>query len=246
LYRKYATLKRLVGLKNKDETMHTVLITGANRGLGLEMARQYFADGWHVIACCRDPEQAHALHKLKDNIKILQVDVSDAHSIKDLTHHIGNQPIDILLNNAGVLPEDQAFGTVEAELLIETFKVNTVAPFILSEVLLENIAASDLKIIANMSSVMGSIAENSSGGHYAYRSTKAALNAMTKSMAIDLKAQGIKVVVLHPGWVQTAMGGPNATLAPEESVQNIRTLLSTLSLADSGSFMRYDGGKLTW
>src|SRR3990167_8181443 len=128
--------------------MHTILITGANRGLGLEMARQYSADGWQVIACCRDPAQADALHQLKNNIKILQLDVSDVHSIKELSRHIGNQPIDILLNNAGVLPEDHAFGTIDAELLIDTFKVNTVAPFILAEVLLKNIAASDLKIIA--------------------------------------------------------------------------------------------------
>ncbi len=226
--------------------MHTVLITGANRGLGLEMVKQYSADGWQVIACCRDPAQADALHKLKDNIKILQLDVSDAHSIKDLSRHIGDQPIDILLNNAGVLPEDQVFGTIEAELLIETFKVNTVAPFILAEVLFKNIAASRLKIIANMSSVMGSIAQNTSGGNYAYRSTKAALNAITKSMAIDLKAQGIKVVVLHPGWVQTDMGGPNASVTPEDSVKSIRKVLSNLSPADSGGFLRYDGSTLTW
>jgi NAD(P)-dependent dehydrogenase (short-subunit alcohol dehydrogenase family) len=231
---------------NKDEAMHTVLITGANRGLGLEMAKQYSADGWQVIACCREPAKADALQKLKNNIQILQLDVSDAHNIKDLSRHIGNQPIDILLNNAGVLPEDQAFGTVQAELLIDTFKVNTVAPFILAEVLLKNIAASDLKIIANMSSVMGSIAENSSGGHYAYRSTKAALNAITKSMAIDLKAQGIKVVVLHPGWAQTDMGGPQATLAAADSVKSIRKVLSNLRPADSGYFIRYDGSQLTW
>ncbi len=226
--------------------MYTVLITGANRGLGLEMAKQYSADGWRVIACCRNPEQAHALGKLGNTVKILQLDVSDTHSIKDLLHHVGNQPIDILLNNAGVLPEDQAFGTIEAELLIDTFKINTVAPFILAEGLFKNIAASNLKVIANMSSVMGSIDQNSSGGSYAYRSTKAALNAITKSMAIDLKPHGIKIVVLHPGWVQTDMGGPNATLTPTDSVHSIRKLLAKLSPEDSGTFMRYDGSKLTW
>ena len=226
--------------------MHTVLITGANRGLGLEMAKQYSAEGWQVIACCRDPEQADALRKLSNDIKVLKLDVSDTHSIKDLLHHVGNQPIDILLNNAGVLPEDQAFGTIEAELLIDTFKINTVAPFILAEGLFKNIAASNLKVIANMSSVMGSIDQNSSGGDYAYRSTKAALNAITKSMAIDLKPHGIKVVVLHPGWVQTDMGGANAMITSEESVKNIRKVLSNLSPADSGTFIRYDGCKLTW
>jgi NAD(P)-dependent dehydrogenase (short-subunit alcohol dehydrogenase family) len=172
--------------------------------------------------------------------------VSDTNSIKDLIHHVSNQPIDILLNNAGVLPEDQAFGTIEAELLIDTFKINTVAPFILAEGLFKNIAASSLKVIANMSSVMGSIDQNSSGGNYAYRSTKAALNAITKSMAIDLKPHGIKVVTLHPGWVQTDMGGPNASLTPADSVNSIRKLLAKLSPADSGAFMRYDGSKLTW
>lgn len=226
--------------------MHTVLITGANRGLGLEMAKQYSADGWQVIACCREPEQADALRKLSKDIKILKLDVGDTCSIKDLIHHVGNQPIDILLNNAGVLPEDQAFGTIEAELLIDTFKINTVAPFILAEGLFKNIAASNLKVIANMSSIMGSIDQNSSGGSYAYRSTKAALNAITKSMAIDLKPHGIKIVVLHPGWVQTDMGGPNATLTPADSVHSIRKLLAKLSPTDSGAFMRYDGSKLTW
>ena len=226
--------------------MHTVLITGANRGLGLEMAKQYSADGWQVIACCRDPEQADALRKLSKDIKILQLDVSDTHSIKELVHHVGNQPIDILLNNAGVLPIEQGFGTVGAELLIDTFKINAVAPFILAEGLFKNVAASSLKVIANMSSVMGSIDQNSSGGSYAYRSTKAALNAITKSMAVDLKPHGIKIVVLHPGWVQTDMGGPNATLTPADSVNSIRKLLAKLSPADSGTFMRYDGSKLTW
>ncbi len=226
--------------------MYTVLITGANRGLGLEMVKQYSAEGWQVIACCREPNQADALHKLSKEIKILKLDVSDTRSIKDLIHHVGNQSIDILLNNAGVLPEDQAFGTIEAELLIDTFKINTVAPFILAEGLFKNIAASSLKVIANMSSVMGSLSQNSSGGNYAYRSTKAALNAITKSMAIDLKPHGIKLVVLHPGWVQTDMGGANAMITPEESVQNILKVLSNLSLTDSGSFIRYDGSKLTW
>lgn len=226
--------------------MHTVLITGANRGLGFEMAKQYSADGWQVIACCREPAQADALRKLGNDIKIVKLDVSDMHNIKDFLHHVGNQPIDILLNNAGVLPQEHGFGTVETELLIDTFKINTVAPFLLAEVLFKNIAASDLKIIANMSSVMGSIDQNSSGGHYAYRSTKAALNAITKSMAIDLKVQGIKVVVLHPGWVQTDMGGANAMITPQESVKSIRTVLSNLRPDDSGTFIRYDGSKLAW
>lgn len=226
--------------------MYTILITGANRGLGLEMVKQYSADGWQVIACCREPEHADALHKLGNNIKILQLDVSNTHSIENLSHHIGHQPIDILLNNAGILPQDQEFGTINAETLTDAFKVNTVAPFILAETLFKNIVASELKIIANMSSIMGSMELNTDGGYYAYRSTKAALNALIKSMAIDLKAYSIKVIALHPGWVQTDMGGPNAMIAPEESVRKIRKILSTLSLIDSGSFIGYDSNKLAW
>lgn len=226
--------------------MHTILITGANRGLGLEMAKQYSTDGWQVIACCRDPEQADDLHKLENDIKILQLDVGNIRTIKELARRIGNQPIDILLNNAGVLPHDQEFGAIDAELLIDTFKVNTVAPFILAEMLFKNILASDLKIIANMSSIMGSMGLNNSGGYYAYRSTKAALNALVKSMSIDLKSHDITVVALHPGWVKTDMGGPNAAIAPEESVRKIRQILSNLSLVDSGSFIDYASNKLAW
>lgn len=225
--------------------MYTIMITGANRGLGLEMAKQYSADGWEVIACCREPEKAEELHKLKD-IKILPLDVSDISSIKNLDHRIGNQPIDILLNNAGVLPREQEFGTINVELLIDTFKVNSVAPFILAETVFKNIMTSKLKIIANMSSIWGSIGLNVDGGHYAYRSTKAALNALTKSMAIDLRVHGIKVFALHPGWAKTDMGGVNATVSPEESVRKMRNILSKLSLLDSGCFISYDGNQLAW
>jgi NAD(P)-dependent dehydrogenase (short-subunit alcohol dehydrogenase family) len=228
--------------------MHTILITGANRGLGLEMVKQYSADGWQVIACCREPEKASELHKLKQNknIQILQLDVSDTQSIKNLFPQIESQSIDILLNNAGVLPQDLEFGMTDPQILIDAFKVNTVAPFILAETLFKNIVASKFKIIANMSSIMGSMELNSSGGYYSYRSTKAALNAITKSMAVDLKKHDVKVVALHPGWAQTDMGGPNATVAPAESVKKIRKILSDLTWVDSGSFIGYDNNRLAW
>ena len=210
--------------------MHTILITGANRGIGLEMVKQYSLAGWQVFACCRDPAKAEELQKLKQNknIQVLSLDVSDTQSIKNLALQIENQPIDILLNNAGVFPQDLEFGTNKPEILLDAFKVNTIAPFLLAETLFKNIVASTLKIIANMSSIMGSMELNASGGHYAYRSTKAALNAITKSMAVDLKKHDVKVVALHPGWVQTDMGGVNAAVAPAESVTKIREILSSL------------------
>lgn len=227
--------------------MHTILITGANRGIGLEMAKQYSADGWKVIACCRDPAKADELQQLKHVPEILPLDVANTQSIHNLIQRMAKEPIDILMNNAGVWgPKKQDFGDTDAEAMIEVFKVNTLAPLLLAEGLVKNIMAGDLKMIVNIGSMMGSMALNSSGGDYAYRSSKAALNAITKSMAIDLKPQGITVIALHPGWVQSNIGGPNASLTPKESVLTIRKYLSTLKKGDSGNLINLEGNHLAW
>lgn len=227
--------------------MHTILITGANRGIGLEMAKQYSADGWKVIACCRDPAKADELQQLKHVLEILPLDVANTQSIHHLIQRMAKEPIDILMNNAGVWgPKKQDFGDTDAEAMVEVFKVNTLAPLLLAEGLVKNIMAGDLKMIVNIGSMMGSMALNSSGGDYAYRSSKAALNAITKSMAIDLKPQGITVIVLHPGWVQSNIGGPNASLTPKESVLTIRKYLSTLKKGDSGNLINLEGNHLAW
>lgn len=227
--------------------MPTILITGANRGIGLEMAKQYSEDGWKVMACCRDPQKADELKKLGNDIKILPLDVADTNSIQQLIQHIAKEPIDILMNNAGVWgPQNQDFGDTDAEAMIEVFKVNTLAPLLLAEGLVKNVAAGDLKMIVNIGSIMGSMALNSSGGDYAYRSSKAALNAITKSIAIDLKRQEITVIALHPGWVQSNIGGPNASLTPEESVLKIKKYLSILKKGDSGNLINLEGDHLEW
>ncbi len=230
--------------------MNTILITGANRGIGLEFAKQYLNNGWRVIACCRKPDEAHELKKLKDQnrfLTILPLDTSMNESIHHLSQLIKDEPIDLLLNNAGVWgPQNQTFGKTDSTAALEVFKINTLAPLLIVEVLINNIANSQLKLIANMSSNMGSISHNTQGDSYIYRASKAALNAITKSMAIDLKEKGIIVVSLHPGWVQTDMGSSNAPISPAESVKGMREVLSHLTLAKTGNFIDYDGHKLDW
>jgi NAD(P)-dependent dehydrogenase (short-subunit alcohol dehydrogenase family) len=230
--------------------MNTLLITGANRGIGLEMVKQYTKDNWRVLACCRTLDKAEELHQLKQNnarIEIFQLDVSQPTSITSLANQIKNEPIDILMNSAGLMgPHNQNFGFTDPAAWLEVFKVNAMAPLLLAEALINNIANSQLRIIANMDSTMGSIALNTSGGSYVYRSTKTALNAVTKSMAIDLKDRNIKVIALHPGWVKTDMGGPNALITPEESVKGLRAILSQASMTDSGTFIGYNGDRLAW
>jgi NAD(P)-dependent dehydrogenase (short-subunit alcohol dehydrogenase family) len=230
--------------------MNTILITGANRGLGLEMVNQYAQDGWRVLACCRSPSQADKLHCIKEanpQIEVFELDVTDPISINRLTNQIRNVPVDILMNNAGIWgPQNQNFGATHPLTWIGAFKVNTIAPLFLAETLMSQIEKSELKTIANIVSDMASITLNTSGGVYIYRSTKAALNAITKSLAIDLKDKNIKVIALHPGSVKTDMGGSDAKMTPEESVKGIKTFLSQLSMKESGTFMGYNGEKLTW
>jgi NAD(P)-dependent dehydrogenase (short-subunit alcohol dehydrogenase family) len=164
-----------------------------------------------------------------------------------LANQIQNEPIDILMNNAGIWgPQNQSFGFTDPVAWLEVFKVNTIAPQLLAEAFIHNIAKSQLKIIANMVSSMGSITLNTFGGFPIYRSTKAALSAITKSMAIDLKDKNITVIALHPGWVKTDMGGPNAKITAEESVKGLKSILSQLSIKDSGTFIGYNGDELAW
>jgi NAD(P)-dependent dehydrogenase (short-subunit alcohol dehydrogenase family) len=228
--------------------MNSVLITGANKGIGLEMVKQYYADGWIVIACTRQPEQIKNLN-LPDSsrLRIVNIDVTCADQIKKLADEVKGISIDILINNAGVWgPSNQQLGAVDPEVWLEAFKVNTIAPLMMTQALVSQIAKSKFKIIANISSTMGSIDENTSGDSYIYRTSKAALNMVTKTLSVDLKSEGITVISLHPGWVKTAMGGCDAPLTPEESVSGMRKVLSSVRLEESGSFIRYDGNKATW
>ena len=231
--------------------MPTVLITGANRGLGLEFARQYLADGWQVYATCRDPDSASELRRLAEaggqKLRILALDVTDTASVKSAATELGAQAIDLLLNNAGVGgARDQTVGNIDYGAWANVIEVNTMGPMRVSEAFLDHVARSKRKLIVTLTSGMGSIGDNTSGGSIAYRSSKAAVNMVMRSLAIDLAPRGITCVVVNPGWVQTDMGGPNATLTPAESVSRLRRLIDTLGPAQSGKFFNHDGREYAW
>jgi NAD(P)-dependent dehydrogenase (short-subunit alcohol dehydrogenase family) len=228
----------------------TILITGSNRGIGLELAHQYAAQGWQVLACCRRPDQATALNRLGDkfpNITLHTLDVAQQDQVQKLAAHLQDCPIDILFNNAGIYgPYDAVFGNTDEARWLECLHTNVIAPMKMMEAFLTHVAASKHKLIAAMSSKMGSMADNGSGGSYIYRSSKAALNAVMKSAAIDLEPRGVKVAILHPGWVQTDMGGPNAEITVAESVGRMREILGTITPENSGTFFDIDGSIIPW
>lgn len=230
---------------------NTILITGANRGIGFELVRQYAGAGWRVFACCRDPGNAQALeHFASDSgrqVSVHPLDVTRLEQIETLAASVEDISIDILVNNAGIYGQrDADFGNTDKTRWLETFRVNTIAPMKMLEAFVDAVAASERKIFASITSKMGSLADNTSGGSYVYRSSKAALNAVMKSAANDLRSRGITVVVIHPGWVQTDMGGASASLTAEKSVKGIRDVLDRLSLDDTGKFFDLDGSVIPW
>ena len=227
---------------------HTVLVTGANRGLGLEFARQYASEGWQVIACTRDPKSATALTSLSAqfaNIRIVALDVNDFSQIDQVAKQLASEKIDVLINNAGIYP-NSSWGQVNYDDWAQAFRINTMAPLKMAEAFLPHVASSELKKIVTLSSKMGSLDDNTSGGSYIYRSSKAALNMVMKSLSIDLKTKGIASTILHPGWVQTDMGGPNGLINAEQSITGLRKVIAALTLANSGRFIAYDGKEIPW
>lgn len=229
--------------------MPTVFITGANRGLGLEMARQYVADGWRVLAGCRDPDKAEALRALGNGrgVDIHALDVSDLGQVDALAGRLSGTAIDLLINNAGVLGghDHQGFGDIDYDIWEEVLRVNLLAPVKVAEAFADHVAASERKTMAFLSSQLGGIA-NAGGGFYMYGTSKAALNMAVRSMAVDLKPRGIAVVATHPGWVQTDMGGAGADITPQASVSGLRRVFDSVKPGDSGRFVRYDGVELPW
>ena len=231
--------------------MPSTLITGANRGLGFEFARQYLADGWHVYAACRDPASASELRRLAedsdDKLRILAMDVTDPASIRAAATELDGQAIDILLNNSGIIgPRGQTIGNIDYQAWAEVLAVNTMGPMRVSEAFVEHVASSDGKLIVTLTSGMGSIADNTSGGSIVYRSSKAAVNMVVRSLAIDLAPRGITCVVVNPGWVRTNMGGPNASLEPAESISALRRLIATFGPEQSGKFFNHTGREYPW
>jgi NAD(P)-dependent dehydrogenase (short-subunit alcohol dehydrogenase family) len=227
--------------------MSTVLITGANRGLGLEFARQYKADGWEVIATCREPDKAEDLAALGCTVESL--DVSSLTDIQRFGGRMAKQAIDLFLNNAGTYGgkgTEQILGKVDPLVWEYTLRVNSVAPLKLMEALLPCLERTKGSKAVFLSSKMGSMAENTSGGQYIYRSSKAALNAVVKSLGLELAERGITVLAFHPGWVRTDMGGPNGQLSVDESVTAMRGVIAGLTTADAGRFLNYDGAEIAW
>ena len=232
--------------------MKTALITGANRGIGLEFCRQYAAEGWRVLACSRYPEKSDELNRLATGnpelIIVHALDVADHVEIDRLAQVLAGESIDLLINNAGIYPDSDksGFGHTDYAGWLQAFRINTMAPLKMAETFAAQIARGKQKTIVTITSKMGSIADNSGGGSYLYRSSKAAVNMVVKSLAIDLKPLGITAVVFHPGWVKTDMGGPNAMISAEQSVSGMRQVISGLSSADSGKFFGYDGQAIPW
>jgi NAD(P)-dependent dehydrogenase (short-subunit alcohol dehydrogenase family) len=224
----------------------TVLVTGANRGIGFEFVKSFAADGWRVHACARNVEKARDVRALEGEVVSHKLDVTNGLKVASLARELVAEPIDVLINNAGLRGAGSAFGKTDYEEWASVLQVNTLAPLRMVERFGGLIERSERKVVVNISSIMGSIAQTSSGGDYIYRSSKAALNMVTKTLANDLAGRGVTVISFHPGWVRTDMGGPGASITPAQSVAGMRRVIDGLSPADSGKFFNYDGTPIEW
>jgi NAD(P)-dependent dehydrogenase (short-subunit alcohol dehydrogenase family) len=224
--------------------MPTILITGAGRGLGLELARHFVDLGWETLGTVRDLAKGAAMPR---GSQTFLCDVTDRSSLGRLARDLKGKPVDVLFCNAGMYGKrQQTVGNVDYDLWPEVMRVNVFAPMACVDALVDNVAASDRRQIVMMSSRMGSIGENAAGGEVVYRSSKAALNAVTRSLSIDLKPRGITLAAVHPGWVQTDMGGPKATLTPAESIAGLAQVVLGLTPEKTGRFFNYDGTEIAW
>lgn len=230
----------------------SILITGSNRGIGLELARHYAAGGWRVFATCRRPAEAVALHDLAGHypeLSVHRVDVTISEDIKGIAWELENTPLDVLFNNAGVYLENDyrspGVGAIRYDDWLRTFEVNTLGAVRMTEALADNVAVSDKRLVTAMTSHMGSIADIETEGSYYYRSSKAALNAAMHGLAVALRSRQIGVLLLHPGAVRTRMG-PRDGINPQDAVHGISERVRNFSMADSGAFIKYDGTEMPW
>jgi NAD(P)-dependent dehydrogenase (short-subunit alcohol dehydrogenase family) len=240
--------------------MPTVLVTGATRGLGLELVRQYAADGWTVLACARSPARATALGPLVEGaaglVEVHALDLADHATVEALAARLAGRAIDVLLNAAGTMGRGSfateglafgRFGSSDFDDWEQVLRVNTIGPMKMAEAFVGHVAASQQKKIVALSSIAGSIGANRAGSLYAYRASKAALNVIMRSMALDLgKSHGIVAAPIHPGWVRTDMGGPGADIDAATSVAGVRRVIDGLDAARAGRFWAYDGSELPW
>ena len=227
----------------------SVVVTGANRGIGLELVSQYLVDDWQVYGCCRRPELATELTGLAPNsvLSIHQLDVGNPDSVKNLALALSELSIDLLINNAGIYGgERQSFGDIDYAQWTRVLEVNTLGAYRVSTALANQVGNSEQRLMVNVSSAMGSIERYTTGGHYIYRSSKAALNMVTGNLAHDLRSRGITVLSVHPGWVRTDMGGSSADISTKTSAAGLRQLISNATIEDSGRFFSWDGSALPW
>ena len=225
----------------------TVAITGANRGIGLSLARRFLEAGAHVVATCRNPEASRELEALADgNLDVYQVELTDGESISRFCSDVSGSVIDVLINNAGVMGGDhQGIDDMDYRAWLYAFEVNTLAPFRLATALLPNLRRAKRPRIVTLSSQMGSLSREGTGS-YAYRSSKAAVNKTMRALAVQLRREGVVVCPVHPGWVRTDMGGANADISAEESAEGLFDLVTSLTLAHSGRFWTWDGREHPW
>ena len=233
----------------------TVLVSGANRGLGLEWVRQLVGRVDRLFATCRRPGDADALQELAashpDTITVVELDVTDPAAIDAAADRVREDAgaLDLLLNNAGVNGggSSDRFGTVDADTMTDVLRVNAVGPHLMTQSFADLLrAAAGGATVVNVTSQLGSIARTSDGGWHSYKTSKAALNMCTRLQAGTLEDDGVTVVAMHPGWVRTDMGGANARLSTEEAVSGMLDVIDGLSPADAGRFLAYDGEELPW
>ena len=229
---------------DKPTTRLVYLVTGATRGIGLEFARQLSSRGETVYGTARDKRRAGDLAALP--VKVLTLDAADERSIAGLPEQLGGQAIDVLINNAGVSADDKSIVNVSGKEMEAVFRVNSFAPVLVSKALLPNLRSARRRVIINITSQLGSLTNYSSGWSYSYCASKAALNMFTRAMAAELKVEGFTCVALHPGWVQTDMGGPGAPLAPEASVSSMLMEIDSLGADANGRFLNYEGQPIEW
>lgn len=227
--------------------MPTILITGAGRGLGFELAKQYAAEDWKVIATVREPKAGAKLATLGKSVEIHIADVTDRAALARLAKDLKGAPIDVLVCNAGIYgPKGEPFGRTDAAAWEQVFRVNVFAPMATIEALIDNVAKSELRRIVMMSSKLGSIALNDDGRDPIYRSSKTALNQVMKTLSVQLAGRGVTIVSVSPGWVQTDMGGPAAPLTADESMAGLRQVIAGLTPKDTGKFINHDGTDNPW
>jgi NAD(P)-dependent dehydrogenase (short-subunit alcohol dehydrogenase family) len=226
--------------------MPTILITGANRGIGLGFARKAAGEGWRVLGGCRAPAEAKELAAIAGEVRAIRLDVADHASIDAAARELKGQPIDVLVNNAGVYGgRRQAFGSVDHDAFADVLRVNTIGPLKVTEAFAANLARGDRKLVVAISSYMGSIADTGSG-YLVYRASKAALNMIMATLAHELSGKGVISIALSPGWVRTDMGGRSAPLSVEQSVDGMWRVMAKATQKDSGAFLGHDGQRVPW